>query len=493
MSATVEMQMPATLAGRAWHWLVDANPVLAKEVLVTVRTRTYAGAIVVAPVLVAGLVLAIRAMVGRDPLDGHGTMQVYLVGLAVLLGALGAVLGATIVVQDREGGTIEGLRFSRVRPGSIIVAKFASIVLAQLAVVACTLPLVGYFVATTDVGFVEAALITAIAVAFGAMTAAIGVGISSLAPNIRIALVLSLLGAGLLGIGLCAWYGCVWDVGRDLVRDVGRDLGPCSSGHCGVADVARSAFERKYLSLFVVLPVCAFATVLWGGLAAGVSGLLDASEDRSGPIKGWALAALSMTALTVYETAIDEGARTRTAIAVLSLFAIAFTSIAMLFAFAGEPLSPSRRMRAQRSRSILRRLSPPSLVPSIAFTLLAAGLGLLGIPLLARSPELTVVGFWVFLYMSALGGFMGFIAASTSARRARGMGAVAAPAFLVALLQDHSHGATALDCVCPFWLGSPSAETLAVWSCSLALWALTACAMLGLMLGARRKVASLRG
>jgi hypothetical protein len=354
-------------------------------------------------------------------------------------------------------------------------------VLAQLAVVACTLPLVGYFVATTDVSFVEAGLITLIAVAFGAMTAALGVGISSLSPNVRIAHVLSLLGALLLGIGLFGWYGSIWDHGRCIAR------------HCGVADVARAAFDPRYLSLFVVLPACAVATVLWGGFAAGVSGLLDASEDRSGPIKSWALAALSMTALTAHELALGAETRTRTAIAGLSVFFIALASIAMLFAFAGEPILPSRRMRARPSRSILQRVSPPSLVPSIAFTLMTAGVGLLGVPPLVRSPDLAVAGLWVFLYVSALGGFLGFVAATSGARRARWMAAIVAPVFLVALLQDHSHGATALDCICPFWINTASAETMTVWSCSLALWALTACVMIGLMLAATRKAGSTAG
>jgi hypothetical protein len=479
MNATVETQRPTTVLQRAWQWLVDANPVLAKEILVTSRTPAYAGAIVGTPLLLAGIVLAARWMTNDLAFDGSPVVRLYLVWVAIFLGALGAILGSTLVVHDRENGTLEALRFSRVRASSIALAKLASVVFAQVVVVACTLPLIGYFVVSSGVSLAGIAVAAALALALGALTAAVGIGVSAHAPNTRVAHVVSLFGAALIWIAVCAWYAASWR------------LTGCLHGCDAIDGYLDAPFDRRYVSLLIVIPACGFAIVLWGGIAAAISGLLDTSEDRSLPIKRWALSAVAMVALATYAAANGAEAGARATIAGLALFVTALGAVVLHFAFVGEPLSPSHRMRARPPGSILRRLSPPSLVPSIGFTIVTGALGFVGIPLLLRSPDVALVGLWVLLYVSALGGFMGFVAARKGARRARWMGAIAAPMFLLSLLEDHSRGAAALDCVCPFWLRHASGgETSAVWSCSVALWALTACVMLGLMIRASREAAS---
>jgi ABC-type transport system involved in cytochrome c biogenesis permease component len=477
MNATVETQKPVAFFKRAWRWLVDANPVLAREILVTSRTPAHAAAIAVAPILVAGIVLAVRWTMtnGRDSLDGGEIVLTYLLWMAVFLGALGAIVGSTLVVPDRENGTLEALRFSRVRAGSIARAKLASVMLAQFAIVACTGPLVGYFVATSNVSLAEMAMAAAMALALGALTASVGIGVSAHAPNTRVALVVSLLGAGLIWISASAWLA------------FGRQIDGCLHDCNSFEEILGSPFRRGHLALLVLLPACGFAIVFFGGIAAAISGLLDRCEDRSLPIKRWGLTAVALVALVACAAADGAEPNGREAIAGVALFVMALGAVALHFAFVGEPLSPSRRIGARPSRPILQRLFPPSLVPSIGFTTVIGGLGFMGIPLLVRSPQI-VAGLWVLLYVTALGGFMGLVAATKGAPRARCMGVIATPVFLLALLPDHSHGAAALDCLCPFWLRYASdGEAAAVWSCSLALWGLTACVMLGLMVSASRK------
>ncbi len=483
MSTTVESQKPVHFAARAWQWLADESPVLAKEVLVTWRTPAYAGAIVAAPILITGIVLAVRWMMARDldTLEGIQIVRIYLLWMAIFLGALGAILGSTLVVQDRENGTLEALRFSRVRASEIVFAKLASVLLAQLAIVVSTLPLVGYVAAASGVSLSATAVAAAMALGLGAMTAAVGIGASANAPNTRVALIVSLLGAAVIWMIACWWYAASWGTRGCIHR--------CDA----IDNYLDSPFDRSYAVHLVGLPVCGLVLVSWGGIAAAISGLLDPSEDRSLPIKRWALAAVTMVAFAAWAAAAGAETEVREGIAGVALFVTALGALVLHFAFVSEPTSLSRRILARSPASILRRVLRPSLAASIGFTVVTSGLAFVGIPLLVRSPGLLVPAVWVLLYVSAIGGFMGFVAAKHGAQRARWLGGVASPVLLLALFEDHTRGPAPLDCVCPFWIRQASdGEAAAVWACSVALWALTACVMLGLMIAACRNAFALR-
>jgi hypothetical protein len=172
------------------------------------------------------------------------------------------------------------------------------------------------------------------------------------------------------------------------------------------------------------------------------------------------------------------------------MIATAGLAALLLFVFVAEPVSPTRRMQAHPSSLLLRVLCPACLAPSISFTLVASGVALLSIPLIAGADgRLETAAIWSVAGLSALGGLMGSVAARRGGAWARGCGAfvLVGLSILVALLHDDSRGATWTDAVCPLWLdpgdGAGSRQVLAG---SVVAWTAAAVASLALMVRAVR-------
>jgi ABC-type transport system involved in multi-copper enzyme maturation permease subunit len=458
---------------RVWDALVDANPVLAKELLVTARTPIFVASMIVAPVLLASFVMVARLSISHaGPLAGRQLFPVYFAGLSVALGIVGAALGSTVVVQEREVGALEALKFSALSPSRIAVGKFAAVVLAEAAVVLCTLPLLGFVLATGGVSLGEAFVALAIALACGIMSAAIGIAVSSNVANTRRSLLVSLVGAGALGIGVMIWLA------------VGDDLGRGYNAFGVVAAYLQAPLDGRYIAFLYVLPAYALATILWFGHAAATSGLMDPSEDRSRPIKHWILGAYATGMLALAASSIAASCDLRNSLAGGSMIATALLAAALLFDFAGEPVRPTRRMQV-RPRSLLARAASPScLAPSVLFILVTSGAVLLAIPLVAgASAGLELAAVWSVLYLTTLGGFMGAAAAPLGKTRARQLGAAAIVGltFLFALLHDGSRPSAA-DVICPLWVDAEDgAHARYALASSLAAWAVAALVSLAAM------------
>jgi hypothetical protein len=94
MNPSTDATRERRLWTRAWDAFVDAEPVLAKELLVTARTPIFLGSIVVAPVALGMFVLLVRLGTSRfDPFAGRQLFSFYFTGLSFALGALGAAFG----------------------------------------------------------------------------------------------------------------------------------------------------------------------------------------------------------------------------------------------------------------------------------------------------------------------------------------------------------------------------------------------------------------
>jgi ABC-type transport system involved in multi-copper enzyme maturation permease subunit len=463
---------------RTWDALVDANPVLAKELLVTARTPMFVGSVVLAPLLLGTFVLLVRSGMSHslDPVTGRQLFPVYFTGLAMALGTVGAALGSTVIVQEREAGALEALKFSLLSPSRIVLGKFAAVVLAEGVVVACTLPLLAFVVALGDVSVGETAVAMSIALACGVMTASLGVAASARAANARRSLLVSLVGASAVGIGVCIWL----VAGSELTHSY-RAFG-----------VAGGYFEAPldgtYLALLCVIPTYALPTLLWLGYSVATSGLMDRSEDRSLPVKRWAVRTLSFGMIALFVCASAAGTQQRGPIAGASMIATALLAAALLFTFVDEPLRPTRRMQHQPRSLLVRALYPRCLAPSVFFTLVASAIVLVSIPVLAGAPaSLELDALWAVACLSALGGFMGWVAARRGAARARRVGAFALACLplLVAFLRDDSRGPTWVDGICPLWLDpNHGADAQGVLVGSVVVWAAAAFVCLGAMLRA---------
>ena len=71
-----------------------------------------------APLLLGTFVLLVRSGMSHslDPVTGRQLFPVYFTGLAMALGTVGAALGSTVIVQEREAGALEALKFSAAQP-----------------------------------------------------------------------------------------------------------------------------------------------------------------------------------------------------------------------------------------------------------------------------------------------------------------------------------------------------------------------------------------
>jgi hypothetical protein len=465
---------------RVWDAAVDAHPIFAKDLLVTARTPMFVGSVVGAPLILGALVLLTRLGMGPHlgPTAGRLFFPLYFAGLAIALGIVGAGLGSTVVVQEREGGALEALKFSALGPRRVVVGKFAAVVLAEAVVVVCTLPLLAFVLALGGVSLGESFVAMTIALACGAMTASLGIATSAHVANTRRSLLASLLGAGAVGIGVTTWLA--------FGADLGHRYGPFA--------VAEGYFEAPLggasIALLFVIPAYAVATVLSLGHAAATSGLMDASEDRSRPIKRWVLGAYSMGAVVLFMCSRMAEPQSRGWIAGASMTAAGLLAGLLLFAFVGEPLRPSRRMRVQPRSLLARVLTPWCLAPSVLFGIAAAGAVLLAIPVLAgASVRLELHALWAVAALSSLGGFMGWVAARRGPTRARRLGAIAMAGLILlfVLLRAGSACPGAVDAICPLWLDLDSGVPAGgVMGCSLLAWGAVALVTLGLMFRAVR-------
>ena len=462
----------------AWDALVDANPVLAKELLVTARTPIFVGSIIGAPLVLGALVLLVwSGMSHFDPAAGRQLFPVYFSGLSIALGIVGAALGSTVLVQEREAGALDALKFSALSPRRIVLGKVAAVVLAEAALVVCTLPLLAFVVALGGVSLGETCVAMAIALTCGVVTASVGVAVSARAANTRRSLLVSLLGSAVLGIGVMIWLA------------VGSDLGP----HESAFGIARAYFEApcdaEAFAVLFVLPTYVLATVLWLGHAAATSGLMDPSEDRSLPIKRWTVGTYAMGAMAVFVCSAKVGQQhARESIAGVTMVIAASLAAVLLFVFAAEPVRATRRMQVQPRSLFVRVLYPRCLAPSILFVVVASGIVLLSIPIVTRaSADVMLDGLWAIACLSTLGGLLGSIAARRGAVRARRLaaGVLVGITFIFFLGRAGSRDASWVDAICPLWL-DPSAARTQYLDYSLALWGAAASVSLLSLFRARK-------
>jgi ABC-type transport system involved in cytochrome c biogenesis permease component len=470
---------------RVWDALVDANPVLARELLITARTPAYLRSVAAAPLLLGTFLLLVRLAMGHqggDPVVGRLLFPVYFSGLAMALGTVGAALGSTVIVQEREAGALEALKFSSLSPGAVVLGKFAAVVLAEGAVAVCTLPMLAFVWALGGISIGESLVAMFIAVTCGVMTASIGVAASAHATHARRSLVISLLGSSALGIGVLCWMG--WGAG------LCDGYGPFPIGI--VRAYVEAPLSGTFIAALGVVPTLGIASTLWLGYAVATSGLMDASEDRSLPIKRWTLGAFVMGLVALAICTGHASERLRDVAAGVSMFATASIAATLLFALAGEPLTPTRRMQAHPPSPLVRIVCPRCLAPSIFFTLVASGTVLLSIPVIAgASMALGFAALWTVLLLWTLGGLMGSVGARHGAPRARfvGAAALAGLVLLVALLRFDSPGAPWADGVCPLGLVGEvgiSASAQRVVLSSLVGWAVTAIVSVSMLLLAVR-------
>src|SRR5580704_12709231 len=151
MNAETTSQPARRPSSRPPFWAaLDMNPIIKKELLVTLRTPIYVRSVVVALVALAALVLSValgQAEASTDTADaGRALFQVFFRGTLFVMSLVGASLGASAIVQEREGRTLDALLLSTLSPRRVVLGKFLAVFIAMAFIPVAASPMLGVVV-----------------------------------------------------------------------------------------------------------------------------------------------------------------------------------------------------------------------------------------------------------------------------------------------------------------------------------------------------------
>jgi len=345
----------------------DPNPILVKELRGIFRTKLYIRFLYLSTFAIAAMVLLIGATVVDGSISpasaGRVIFQTFFSLALGVLSVVGPVYGASSITSEREAATYESLLLTGMDASRIVVGKFAAayaslaLVLIALAPIAGVVFLFGGVAPSyVLVAFLSVLVALAPAVAFG-------VAVSAHVPTSRMAILVSIVTWPVI-----VFFGSIFFTifGAEMQR-------PWELTEVGPFWFTEALVERwsSLDTLFStgVLPLYLVGTTVWFCLAAAIAGVRPAAEDRSTPLKLWALGSmLGPVALACVTTAISSITD------VLETFAVVF---GMYFCglyfyanvFVNEPPLPPRTTGPEGGllRRTMRRVFGPGARPTMRF------------------------------------------------------------------------------------------------------------------------------
>ncbi len=267
--------------------LADPNPILVKELRGVFRTKLYIRFLYLSTLAIAAMVLLLGATVvdgNVSPANaGRAIFQVFFSLAVGVLAIVGPAHGAASITGEREAQTYESLLLTGMDPKRIVLGKFMAsyaslaLVLIALAPIAGVVFLFGGVAPLyVLVAFASALIALAPGVAFGVAISA-HVGSSRLGVLAALATWPFIMLFGLIAFTI---------FGAEMQRTWELSL-------IGPFWFAEALVERydSLDTLFAlgVLPLYVVVMTVWFCLAAAIAGVRPAAEDRSTPLKWWAL------------------------------------------------------------------------------------------------------------------------------------------------------------------------------------------------------------
>jgi hypothetical protein len=209
---------------------------------------------------------------------------------------------------------------------------------------------------------------------------------------------------------------------------------------------------------------------------------MEPSEDRSLPIKRWALGILAGGVALM-------GVAGRSHLESLPVYAAIALTIAvglvLIFSFIGEPVVATRRMRAHPPSLATRLVFPSGLVPSVLFAVALATAALAATDVFSSPEARREAGLlWTALALATLGGSMGALAARYGTTRARVAGAALLAVFVLLVFDAPSRGGadpTWIHVLCPLASKASGLAERRAEATGLVGWTMAALFALGLM------------
>jgi hypothetical protein len=368
----------------------DPNPILVKELRAIFRTALFIRFLYLSTGAVGVVVLAGGAITAAGPIApaevGQIVFQIFFSMALLVITLVAPGYAATALTGEKETGTYESLILSGMSPGRIVWGKFVAAYASFALVLVALAPVVG--IAFLFGGISPWHVVTGYLGLFYVLGPAIafGIAVSARLHSTRVAI---LIAAPLFFTVAGFAVGAVTGLG-----EVARDAwGTGMAGPFWFTDaLVVRFFEWDTFGLVVVLPTYLFLMPTWFLLASSVAAVRPAAEDRSTPMKVWALFAILGTWIIVaVSVALISGARDRGVGGVVfaSLGGLLLLMLALLFA--DEPPLPPRLVELRRkTMGPLRRLwlgVGPGAAPTLRFTfvtLVALSFGLAAWPAFVR-------------------------------------------------------------------------------------------------------------
>lgn len=360
---------------RVDRWRTEPNPLWIRELRQAARLQRTPIILMVVAILMTLLIAAIGGIVSttsNPATTGVVIFQVFFSLAYFVVTVVGPAVAANSIASEREGRTWEAVILTGLSPGEIARGKFLaaytaiSMYTVMLAPVGALSFLFGGVTATeVVVAFIFLFLIALLSVAFG-------LAISSKMASLRVAIVVTLLLAFPLTITAYLSFGLGLSyAANEAWPAVGEGLPVWLP-----TAYARAPFDLTYVVFLILMPVVVVALPAWFLYEVTIANLTSVTDDRSTGLKRWFLVAVPTLTVTACAPAVATipSDREVAAIAMLS-FLFVFMSFAA-FLFAGEPIGPSRRVKAQwdqeRAGKFRRFLGPNA--ASAGFLVLVAGI-----------------------------------------------------------------------------------------------------------------------
>lgn len=379
---------PATLRERLRAALrkpfEDPNPILLKELRATFRTALFIRFLYLLTGFVGLFVLTWGAFLASGetpPADvGKIVFHVFFSTIVVVLSFVAPTYAAGSITGEKRAGTFESLILSGMSPARIVWGKFVASFAAIVLVVIAVSPVVG--MAFLFGGISPLAVLTGFAwvLMWLAPAVAFGIAVSARVESMWVAIVIAFV----VYATTCMMF--VWPLTVGL-GELAHDEWGTPEGPFWFAE----AFPQKLDSwqgwaFLGLVPLYFLGMPVWFFLASAIAGVQPAAEDRSTPLKVWAIPAiLGEAAIAVCAIAAFASTHDQHEFGVFASMMTGFLVVFLALLYCNEPPLPPR---PQGPPSLLARmLSPigPGAAGTLRFSLLAIGAASGLVPLIASA------------------------------------------------------------------------------------------------------------
>lgn len=371
MSANSTRARPAPRSG---GFVGEPNPLLVRELRQALRLPRLPWQISAVVALIGLGMLSIGSLEGprgRPAQLGVALFQGFVSVLLAYVSLMGPATAAGAIAAEREGRTLEPLLLTGLTPRDIARGKFLAAfgtialqVMALFPLAAIPFLFGGVTAAELVVAVLYVMIVAAVSVAFG-------LAVASRTQTLRSALAISvILPAAALPVG----FGIALAIGETVTRRKWPFLqggGPIwwASAYTSVP------FGIDYVLWLILWPLVALGLPFWLFTSMTASNLAGTNDDRSSGVKRWLVGATLAVSIVGFLTCFRVEASSALAAAVVMQVLIALLLIIAVSLVVGDPLAPSRLVRARWERhhtGALRRFVGPGLLRGSILVILCA-------------------------------------------------------------------------------------------------------------------------